>query len=225
MTPVKRRICVVEDDAKIANLLINYLEKDGFTVQHLDNGMDVLAAVEAGTPDLIILDVLLPGKDGFEVCREVRRISNVPIIMVTARVDEIDRLIGLELGADDYICKPFSPREVVARVKVILRRVTIHQTAAPCKDIEIDDEALAVRILGHRIHFTPTEFKLVAALGRRPGRVLSRAQLLDILSSEKDLFDRAVDSHIKNARRKIAEVVTDREVIHSVYGVGYRLEV
>ncbi len=222
-------IAIVEDEASIADILDAYLRREGFATQCLHTGSIAAAWLEANAPDLILMDLMLPEIDGLTLSRAVRGRGETPIIMVTARVEEIDRLLGLELGADDYICKPFSPREVVARVKAVLRRTG---TAAPAGAgagagaIEIDEAAMIVRLHGARVDLTPTEFRLFHALARRPGRVLSRANLLDAVSDrDKDVFDRSVDSHIKNLRRKLSAASGGEEIIHSIYGVGYRVEV
>ena len=220
-------IAIVEDEASIADVLDAYLQRDGFATRCLRTGAEAQAWLASAQPDLILLDLMLPDVDGLTLCRTVRGRSDVPIIMVTARVEEIDRLLGLELGADDYICKPFSPREVVARVKAVLRR-TASAAAEPAgaPAIEIDEPAMIVRLHGVRLDLTPTEFRLFQALARRPGRVLSRSNLLDAVSDrDRDVFDRSIDSHIKNLRRKLAAASGDQDVIHSIYGVGYRLEI
>jgi two-component system response regulator BaeR len=217
-------ILVVEDDAKIAALLKDYLEQAGFSVSVLGRGDAAVAEVRAHPPDLILLDVMLPGKDGMTVCREVRAFSSVPIVMITARVEEIDRLLGLELGADDYICKPFSPREVVARVKAILRRAA----PAPVKErlvagpITLDAETRQVTVSGAQLHLTPSEFSLLRILMARPGRVFSRSDLIArVQGYEFDGYDRTIDSHIKNLRKKIAGHLPGETVIRTAYGVGY----
>ncbi|MFM7010920.1 MAG: winged helix-turn-helix domain-containing protein, partial [Betaproteobacteria bacterium] len=180
--------------------------------------------------DLVLLDVMLPGLDGFEVCKAIRKTLSTPIIMLTARVEEIDRLIGLELGADDYVCKPFSPREVVARVKTVLRRqppktlASQNASTPTTQGITIDCDAFCAYIFGKRLECTPSEFKLLSALASRPGKVWSREQLLNVFSDEKNVFDRTIDSHIKNIRKKLLAIAPDQDIIQSVYGVGYRLE-
>jgi two-component system response regulator BaeR len=171
---------------------------------------------------------MLPGTDGLTICREVRRTSTLPIIMVTARVEEIDRLLGLEIGADDYICKPFSPREVVARVRALLRRAQSWQNAAvggPGAELELDDERFEARWRSRKLELTPVEFRLLKALAQRPGRVLSRAQLLEQLYMDhRVVSDRTVDSHIKNLRRKFEEIAAGSDPVRSIYGVGYKFE-
>jgi len=176
-------------------------------------------------PSLVLLDLMLPGTDGVTLCREIRRFSAVPIIMVTAKVEEIDRLLGFEVGADDYLCKPFSPRELVARVQAMLKRA-MPSTQAPAPQLfEHDEGAQRIRYAGQALNLTPQEYRLLAVLIAAPGRIFSRAALLQLAYADGgDVFDRAVDSHIKNLRKKLAAVLADRDVIHSVYGVGYRFE-
>jgi two-component system response regulator BaeR len=219
----EQRILIVEDEPKIAALLADYLQaKGGYRTHVLDRGDVVLAHFRAEPPDLVLLDLMLPGLDGIEVCKQIRAESDVPVIMVTARVDEIDRLLGLELGADDYICKPFSPREVVARVKAVLRRAG--GAGTPSADrVQIDEERFLASWGGKRLNLTPVEFALLKTLAAHPGRVFSRDQLMnDMYSDYRVVSDRAVDTHIKNLRRKLAESGDGREVIESVYGLGYR---
>ncbi|MFY8105329.1 MAG: response regulator [Elstera sp.] len=218
-------ILIVDDEPGIAEIIGAYLERDGFEASWLSTGAAVLPWLSTVKPDLILLDLMLPEVDGMTLCRSIRATSTVPIIMVTARVDEIDRLLGLELGADDYICKPFSPREVVARIKAVLRRQTPQTTTVADTGLSIDSERMSASVNGVRADLTPTEFKLLAVLAAHPGKVYSRAQLLDHLSDGyKDVFDRSIDSHIKNLRRKLAAVAPGVELVQSVYGVGYRLE-
>ena len=220
-----QRILVVEDEGSIADILMDYLRKAGFVVRHIADGAAALAAIRADPPDLVVLDLMLPGLDGISVCREVRRFSALPIIMVTARVEEIDRLLGLEAGADDYVCKPFSPREVVARVATVLRRSGGGEAAPALAAVDIDEAAQRIAIGGQRLELTPTEFRLLRLLASRPGRIYSRAQILDLAyDDDLDVSDRIIDSHVKNIRKKIAAVLPGVEVIHSVYGVGYRFE-
>jgi two-component system response regulator BaeR len=220
-------VLVVEDEPKLARLLADYLRAAGFEPQLVGRGDEVAAAVREHAPVLVLLDLNLPGKDGIEVCRELRRDSAVPVIMVTARTEEIDRLLGLELGADDYICKPFSPREVIARVRAVLRRGAAGDPAASASApvLQLDLEARRAQVEGRPVSLTGVEFELLRALVERPGRVFSRAELLDrIYTDYRDVSDRAVDSHIKNLRRKLDAALPGRELIHSVYGVGYRYE-
>jgi two-component system response regulator BaeR len=223
MLKTNQRILLVEDEINIAQIVREYLLKEGFEVRHEVSGIKALELFNTQAFDLLLLDLMLPGMSGLELCKAVRQHSQVPIIMLTARVDEIDRLIGLEMGADDYICKPFSPREVVARVKAVLRRHQLGFTQQKSEAIlEIDAAAFSVKIKGQLLDLTPSEFKLLSTLAARPGQVLSRAQLLDALSDEKDVFDRTVDSHIKNLRKKLSPFLPEQEVIQTIYGVGYR---
>lgn len=220
-------VAIVEDEATIADILDAYLRREGFDTRCLRTGTEAEAWLRTGRPDLVLLDLMLPGVDGLALCRGLRARSDVPIIMVTARVEEIDRLLGLELGADDYVCKPFSPREVVARVKAVLRRAHVARKAQPedaAPALEVDEASMLVRLHGVRLDLTPTEFRLLHALARRPGQVLSRGILLDAVSDSRDSFDRSIDSHIKNLRRKLAAVEGEEASIHSIYGVGYRLD-
>lgn len=215
------RILVVEDEPKLAALLRDYLQAAGHRVDCLDNGLAVVPAVRAAAPDLILLDIMLPGQDGMAVCRELRTFSSVPIMVITARIEEVDRLLGLDLGADDYICKPFSPREVVARARAILRR------SPPRADsgLHLDADSYQARFHGVELDLTPVEFRLLHCLAAAPGRVFSRDQLLDRLYSDhRVVTDRTVDSHIKNLRRKLEQVAPGQNPIHSIYGVGYKLE-
>jgi two-component system response regulator BaeR len=221
-----RRILVVEDDDKIAAILVDYLAASGFATGRLAEGRGVAAAVRANPPAAIILDLMLPGLDGIEVCKAVRQFSDVPIVMVTARIDEIDRLLGLELGADDYVCKPFSPREVVARIKALLRRADRALVRPEAEHgFAVDEAARRIRLDGRELPLTPLEFQLLRTLVAHPERVFSRDRLLDTLHEDvRDVSDRAIDSHIKNLRRKIDAVAPGTDCIKSVYGVGYRFE-
>jgi two-component system response regulator BaeR len=215
-------VLIVEDEPKIAALLADYLVASGYRASVLDTGEGAVEWIRANAPDAVLLDVMLPGTDGFAICRGVRAFSNVPILMVTARVEEIDRLLGLELGADDYIVKPFSPREVVARVRAVLRRA---QPSSPGAEppIHLDEERFEVRVHGKALALTPVEFRLLRKLVAQPGRVFSRAQLIDALYVDhRVVSDRTVDSHVKNLRRKLADCGVD--AVASVYGVGYRFE-
>jgi len=223
-----QNILVVEDEWKITELLRDYLKKADYGVSSLEQGDQVVSYVKQNQPDLILLDIMLPGMDGMEVCREIRKFSNVPIIMITARVEEVDRLIGLELGADDYICKPFSPREVVARVKAVLRRV--HTEPAEDKmvvgPVMMDQKTHQVAINGSGLELTPSEFGLMRVLMTHPNRVFSRNELLNqVQGSDFEGYDRNIDTHIKNLRKKIAQKLPGREVISTVYGIGYKFNV
>jgi DNA-binding response OmpR family regulator len=222
------KVLIVEDEAKIVRTLRLYLEQAGYEVVAVFDGAQAVAAFRRERPSLILLDLNLPGTDGLDVCRALRRDSDVPIVMITARISEVDRLIGLELGADDYIVKPFSPREVVARVRAVLRRVSAGQGNADTVRVG----PLLLDLAGHRawlgqyaLALTQSEFELLSALARNAGRVLSRMQLLDEMAGvAHEGYERSVDQHVKNLRRKIREATGQIEVIHTVYGVGYRLD-
>jgi two-component system response regulator BaeR len=220
-----RGVLVVEDDAKIARLLIDYLLNEGYEASSVADGRDGLRQIEHSSPDIVILDLMLPGLDGIGVCQAVRRFSDVPILMLTARVDEVDRLLGLDTGADDYVCKPFSPREVMARVRALLRRAEgrVSTSSVPWS---VDENAQRIWWVGKLLPLTPLEFRLLKRLVSFPGRVYSREQLQRGVHPDlRDSSDRVIDSHIKNLRRKIQAVDQDCECIVSVYGVGYRLDV
>ncbi|HTM61794.1 MAG TPA: response regulator [Burkholderiales bacterium] len=215
------KILVVEDEAKLAALEADYLKAEGFEAHCIANGLDVVPWVRANKPDLILLDLMLPGRDGLDICKEVRGFSDVPIVMVTARVEEIDRLVGLDLGADDYVCKPFSARELVARVKAILRRGRMPIASA----LAMDEERHAATLDGKALDLTPVEFRLLGALASAPGRVFSREKLLERLYADhRVVTDRTVDAHVKNLRRKLEEVRPGQDLVRSIYGVGYALE-
>jgi two-component system response regulator BaeR len=217
-------ILIVEDEPQLANLLRDYLEKSEYQVRIVHDGLQAVPAVKQYAPDLILLDLMLPGKDGIAICREVREFSSTPVIMITARIEEIDRLLGLELGADDYICKPFSPREVVARVKAVLRRANDDFLKSPA-GLLLDESRFVAEWQGNNLDLTAVEFKLLKILASDPGRIYSRSQLMDrIYDDHRIVSDRTIDSHIKKLRKKIAMVAADEELIHSVYGVGYKFE-
>lgn len=216
-------ILVIEDEPKIAALLRDYLSDAGYRVSLLDTGVGATSWVRGHAADALLLDLMLPGEDGLTICRGIRTFSTIPILMITARVEEIDRLLGLELGADDYICKPFSPREVVARVKAVLRRSRAAGATPKAAPIELDECRFEARVLGKLLNVTPVEFRLLSKLMAQPGRVFSRQQLMDSLYRDhRVVSERTVDSHVKNLRRKLADAGSDP--IASVYGVGYRLE-
>ncbi|MEW6762496.1 MAG: response regulator [Pseudomonadota bacterium] len=213
---------IVEDEPELAELVADYARAAGYAPQVFGDGLEALAAIRQDAPALVVLDLMLPGLDGLSLCRAVREFSEVPVVMVTARVEEIDRLLGLEVGADDYLCKPFSPRELMARIKAILRRAG---AAAPARVLAIDEAARRIHVHGRQLDLTPSEFAILAALARRPGQVFSRAQLLDVARADSlEATDRAVDSHIKNLRRKIEAVAPGLEAIRSIYGLGYRCD-
>jgi two-component system, OmpR family, response regulator BaeR len=219
------QILVVEDEVKICQVLCEYLRRAGYAVSWLTRGDEVLPNVRKNPPALILLDIMLPGMDGMEVCRELRKSSNVPIIMITARVDEIDRLLGLELGADDYVCKPFSPREVVARVKAVLRRSLSPPEGKQLVvgEIALDENKHQVLVGGREMKLTPCEFQLLKALVAHPNRVFSRAELLNVVQGyDFEGYERTIDTHIKNLRKKVATIVPDHELVSTVYGIGYK---
>lgn len=228
-------ILIVEDDTKIADMVVNYLNMHGFRTQVIADGSEAIQSIRTNPPDLILLDLMLKGLDGITVCKEVRQFSTLPIIMVTARVDEIDRLLGLEVGADDYVCKPFSPRELVARVKALLRRSlaalqpnnSSHSDTDSTnkKELEIDTAQQRIRWRGDNLSLTPVEFRLLSLLISRPNHLFARSRLLDHFHQDfRDVSDRAIDSHIKNLRRKMAQAGMEQYAITSVYGAGYRFE-
>lgn len=222
---METEILIVEDEQKLAELHRDYLQQSGYTTTWLDDGLKVVPWVQTNSPALILLDLMLPGKDGLDICKEIRKFSEVPIIMVTARVEEIDRLLGLELGADDYICKPFSPREVVARVKTVLRRSTNKSLDGSQQLLHLDQESYQAVLQGKKLDLTAVEFKLLSLLAHKPGRIYSRNQLMDQLYSDQRIVcDRTIDSHIKKLRKKISTVAPELELIHSIYGAGYKYE-
>ncbi|HEU5432383.1 MAG TPA: response regulator transcription factor [Thermomicrobiales bacterium] len=221
-----KQILVVDDEPEIARIVRDYLAAAGFGVTTAADGESALAAARAGRPDLVILDLGLPRRDGLDVLRELRRAGDVPVVVLTARGEETDRIVGLELGADDYVVKPFSPKELVARVRAILRRIDAgSETDETIRiaDLEIDVPRMRVTIGDRPIDLTPTEFQLLATLARQPGRVFTRGQLLDALHGVAfESYERAIDAHVKNIRRKIEPSPGEPRYIQTVYGVGYR---
>jgi len=221
-----KTILVVEDEAAIARLVRDYLEQAGFRVLVAGDGDAALVHARAAKPDLVVLDLGLPGRDGLDVTRELRRASDVPIIVVTARGEETDRIVGLELGADDYVVKPFSPKELVARVRAVFRRTEARQAPEAVlriADVEIDVARMRVTIGDRPVDLTPTEFQLLATLAGEPGRVFTRGQLLDAVHGVAfEAYERAIDAHVKNIRRKIEPSPAAPRYIQTVYGVGYR---
>lgn len=219
------RVLVVEDDPKIAALLLSYLRDEGLDATSAHDGHEALRLIQQQTPDAVVLDWMLPGMDGIALCQAVRAFSDVPILMLTARVDELDRLLGLNTGADDYVCKPFAPREVVARVRALLRRSRGLLKATPSL-WSVDETSFRIRWRSEWLNLTRIEFMMLRLLLSRPGRVYSRAQLLaTVHDSQRDISDRAIDTHVKNLRKKIQAVEADCDCIASVYGVGYRFDV
>jgi len=220
------RILIVEDELKLANILVEYLQKEGFKTKHIDIGTRVIPWIKKHNPDLILLDLMLPAMNGKEICQEIRTFSQLPIIMITAMVDEIDRLIGLEMGADDYICKPFSPKEVVARVKAVLRRVDPEYIKNNLSNgFEIDRERFSITLDGIKLDLTPVEFRLLAMFVEHSGRVYNRDQILNMIFDDgRIVLDRTVDTHIKNLRHKLKVINPKTDYIRSLYGVGYSFE-
>jgi DNA-binding response OmpR family regulator len=222
-----KTILVVDDEPKIVALARDYLEHAGFTVLTAVDGRSAVETIHRRHPDLVVLDLGLPQLDGLDVTREIRRTSSLPIVMLTARDDELDKLLGLELGADDYLTKPFSPRELVARVKAVLRRT--EQAGAPSEvlrsgGLTIDVPRHRVEVDGRVVELTPTEFELLLALARQPGRILTRSQLLDAIHGiAYEAYERAIDSHVKNLRRKLEPEPSTPRYVLTVHGVGYRL--
>jgi two-component system alkaline phosphatase synthesis response regulator PhoP len=221
-----KHILVVDDEPRIAEIARDYLERAGYSVTTAGNGVDALAIARSRRPDLIVLDLGLPYIDGLDVTRALRKQSNLPIIMLTARVDEADKLVGLELGADDYLTKPFSPRELVARVRAVFRRIDVAPERSDfirAGDVTLDRPRMRTTVGNRRVELTPTEFELLATLARQPGRVFTRAQLLDAVRGlETESFERAIDAHVKNVRRKLEPEPRNPRYVLTVYGVGYR---
>jgi len=224
---MKPLILIVEDETKLAQVVRDYLHRDGYDTALIHNGDEALPWLSDHDPDLILLDLMLPGTDGLTICRELRKTSVTPIIMTTARVEEIDRLLGLELGADDYICKPYSPREVVARVKAVLRRTHLNQDPTPKQKtgLELPDNGNLIRYGDRQLELTAIEMRLLNVLMTHPGRIYSRDKLMDEIYPDRRLVsDRTIDSHIKNLRKKLTQLAPDQEFVRSVYGAGYKFE-
>jgi two-component system, OmpR family, alkaline phosphatase synthesis response regulator PhoP len=219
-------VLVVEDELEIARVVRDYLQHAGYEVIVVGDGGSAVASVRSAKPDLLVLDLGLPGTDGLDVAREVRRWSETPIVMLTARGDESDRIVGLELGADDYVVKPFSPKELVARVRAVLRRSRASQRGDEVirvAGVEVDTAKMRVTVAGEAVELTPTEFQLLAALAREPGRVFTRSQLLDAVHGVAiESYERAIDAHVKNIRRKIEPTPGSPRYVLTVHGVGYR---
>lgn len=218
-------VLIVEDETKILKVLEVYLTNAGYGVTALQRGDTVASHVRKNPPSLILLDIMIPGVDGLEVCREVRKFSDVPIIMITARDEEIDRLLGLELGADDYICKPFSPREVVARVKAVLRRARGPQAQKmlAAGEVCVVLEMRQAFVGGKDLKLTPCEYNLLKTLLSHPNRVFSRNELINVVQGyDFEGYDRTIDSHVKNLRKKIAKHLPQKEVITTIHGMGYK---
>lgn len=215
-------ILIIEDEVALAAIASQYLQREGYTTEMIHDGDQAMAWLRANQPLLVVLDRMLPGTDGLTLCRELRKTSDVPIIITTARVEEIDRLLGLELGADDYLCKPYSPRELVARIKAILRRT---HPQAHTVHLQLDDGSNRARLGSHSVELTAVEMRLLLVLMQSPGRIYSREQLMDTIYPDQRLVsDRTVDSHIKNLRKKLNQLDEQREFVRSVYGAGYKFE-
>lgn len=222
----EQHVLIVEDEPKIAQILIDYLNANHYKTTWLNNGSEVINWLNHNSVDVILLDLMLPGKDGIEICQEVREFSQVPIMMLTARVEEIDRILGLEIGADDYVCKPFSPREVMTRVKALLRRANIssHPLSSQIK-LSLNSEKFEAKYLDHILDLTPVEFRLLNVLSAKPGFVFSRQKLMDhVYDDHRIVSDRTVDTHIKNLRKKLQDAGGDTEMIRSIYGIGYKFD-
>jgi two-component system response regulator BaeR len=216
-------ILIVEDEEKLARIMADYLQQAGYQTSILLDGLDVINTIKTRSIDLVLLDLMLPGKDGLTLCRELREFSDIAIIILTARVEEIDRLLGLGIGADDYICKPYSPREVVARVKTILRRISPPESSSS-RILTLDDDTYQVKVNQQVIELTAIEFNLLKILNKKPGRIYSRTQLIEMVYQDNRIVsERTIDSHIKKLRKKLNTLETDNELVQSVYSVGYRL--
>lgn len=216
-------ILIVEDEIKLASLLSDYLLQSEYSTHMIHEGNTAVDWVKENKPDAILLDLMLPGKSGIDICKEIRQFSSVPILMITAKVDEIDRLLGLELGADDYICKPFSPREVVARVKAVLRRAST-MVENNTETLVLDEHRFTVGFHQKEVSLTSVEFQLLKPLAEKPERIFTREQLMqNMYSDHRIVNNRTIDSHIKKLRKKLADISDGKDWIQSVYGTGYRL--
>jgi two-component system response regulator BaeR len=225
MNKTPPRILIAEDEEKLAKLEADYLQIAGFSSDILTRGDAVVPWVKQTNTDLVLLDLMLPGLDGLAICREIRSFSSIPIIMVTARIEEIDRLLGLEMGADDYICKPFSLREMVARVKAVLRRLQPINADFQARTLKLDAHSFRVSAEGHEVELTTVEFQLLQVLHQQPGRIFSRSKLMDMIYQDRRIVsDRTIDSHIKKLRKKLDELLPGQELVQSVYGAGYRYD-
>ncbi len=230
MNTAPKKILIVEDEADLAALIFDYATAHGYAAHIIHNGAEALRYLQTQAVDFLILDLMLPDLDGLSLCRELRTFSSIPVIMVTAKVEEIDRILGLEIGADDYLCKPFSPRELMARVKTILKRiepVAADLPSSPAKPptLEIDHQARRITLHSQVLDLTRSEYVILVHFATHVGQVFSRAQLLDIANQDcLDTTDRAIDSHIKNLRKKLSHILPGTTPIHSIYGLGYRFD-
>ena len=223
---MQQTVLVVEDEHALADVVIDYLHHANYQTHHIDNGLHVVDWVKTNRVDLILLDLMLPGKDGIAICNEIRQFSSIPILMVTAKVDEVDRLLGLEIGADDYICKPFSPRELVARVKANLRRTQTANEEPALSDLHLDSNTLKVTLFGQAVNVTAVEFRLLNKMANSVGQIFSRSQLIDAIYEDgRIVSERTVDSHIKKLRKQLHAAAPEKTIIHSIYGVGYKVDI
>jgi len=226
MAMEKQHILIVEDEVKIAELIRKYLKLEGYESTHAQNGNEAISLFHKTTPDLIVLDIMLPDIDGFDVCKRLREYSEVPIIMLTARVEEVDRLMGFGMGADDYVCKPFIPRELVARIRAVLSRTLRHNEQKVLKvgSLTLDIAQYKLTVGSTEIRLTQNEFSLLKIMMLSPNKVFSRQELLTTTQGQfVDIYERTVDSHIKNLRKKLAQVAPEKNFIESIYGIGYKL--
>ncbi|WP_281560729.1 response regulator [Thalassomonas sp. RHCl1] len=223
---MKQKILIVEDEIKLARLISDYLLQAGFDTELLENGLEVVDWVKQHPVDFILLDLMLPGKDGIEICKEIRLFSQVPIIMMTARIEEVDRLLGLELGADDYICKPYSPREVLARIRAVGRRCAGGRQPVREPVITLYDESYSAMIKGEKLVLTQVEYQLFKTLLAQPDKVFTRELLMaQVYDDHRIVSERTIDCHIKKIRKKLAILLPGADVIQAVYGVGYKVEI
>jgi two-component system response regulator BaeR len=223
---LNKKILIVEDEPKLAQLLADYLAHDGFESHIIDDGDNVISWVKHYAPDLILMDIMLPKRDGISLCKEIREFSTVPLFLLTARIGETDRLKGLEIGADDYICKPYSAKEVVARIKAIFRRQqNFSPEMATVSGFSLDKVKCHAYCEGVLLDLTLSEFRILSTLLDKRGKVYSRANLLDVLhEDDRDISDRTVDTHIKNLRQKLQKITGKKDIIQAVYGMGYTIE-
>lgn len=225
---MKTHVLLVEDEPRIAQLLIKYFELEGYEYTWLSSGEGVLEQVKLSTPDICILDLMLPETNGIELCKNIRKFSNLPIIMLTAKVDEVDKLIGFKVGADDYVCKPFSPKELMARIEALLKRSRFVQAPRAVwnhQDIELNENKYLVTVKGLKVSLTTNEFNLLKTLMQEPEKVFTRKELLlAVKQHELEIYERTIDTHIKNLRKKLADASGGENYIVSVYGLGYSLK-